>query len=480
MTVAEAVMAELVRLLDALEPPPVPEVRGLVRALQEVAAMPEQGEETRWQRQARMLLDDLPTTEVIRLVHTLKRVMQAARQEHEDTRQATRDRPSLQTAMDALSAYGLHYRTDAQYEGTWDYMGERLAAMSDVEVFAEHDRVRRGGADDGYEACRGYIVQRYAGSLDIREARAVIAVMNLLHKVTPPPVPEVVELVRELAEMRGEDRYRVVGDFGPENESMEIRWARRLDALPLSDVMRLVYVQAAMAEEARRDSMAAQDALHQNHTPVTARDYLSADGTMVAVGWMHDITCEYMLDRRNAMPLEDLFAEYERVRRGGGDYDGACRRDIVRKYMQRLDTLATAHDNTLHDLLGRVLSLDRPRFVDLRAVEREIAFWTRWEAFLLASDHQMDTTFLVVQTREKLEQLRRIREQALDNLAREVATVAFEVEDIRFEAERWVALALGLHPRVGRDCPLRGLEEITQMILDFAMLVEEAEADPGA
>jgi hypothetical protein len=314
------------------------------------------------------------------------------------------------------------------------------------------------------------------------EPAHLIAVVDLLNKVTPPPVPEVVELVRELAEMRAEDRYRLVGDYGPELEPLRIRWAHRLDAVPLSNVMRLVHTFEEMAEQARRDKMAATNALNRDHTHAAAMDYLSADGAHMVVSWMHGVTWDHMLDRRATLSLEDEFLEYERVRRGGGDYDGECRRYIMGNYMRPLDACAAVRSARLQEIHVQVLSLGRPRFVNVSAVEREIAFWTRWEGFLVASDQQMDTTFLTVQTRQKLEELGRMREQTLDNLAWEVAVAEFEVEDIRFEGERWIALALGLHPRVGRDCPLRGLEqEITQMILDFAMLVEpDADAQAAA
>ena len=301
--------------------------------------------------------------------------------------------------------------------------------------------------------------------------------MRLLDTLTPPPVPEVRGLVRALERLRDGDSARVYYSYGPELEPLEIRWARRLDLESLSDVMRVVHTLDLMGEEARRVRMALRIEQRRNPTTQTVRDYLASDNPKRMTDFLRDTTWNYMYDRRQAMSLEDVFAERERVRRGAGNYSGACRTYIVGQYMQRLYAVAAAHNDAQGDLLGRLFSIERPHCVDVHAVDREIAFWTRWQGFLAASDQQMDITFGAVRTRYMLEDLGRMREQALDNLAWEVWIMELEVEDIQSQAGRWIAVALGTHRRVGASSLLRSLEgEVVAMIMGFARMGEPAPA----
>jgi hypothetical protein len=248
------------------------------------------------------------------------------------------------------------------------------------------------------------------------------------------------------------------------------RQARLLDPLPTTDVIRVVHTLRSMTRAADREQADAQQVTREHPTLQTAMDALSAQGLQYRTRSQYDMTWDYMGDRLGDMSLEDLFAEHERMRRGGGgeDYE-PCRAYVVGRYLSMLDAHARDHSVRLQEL--RVAALTEPRFVPGRAVEREIAFWTRWEGFLVASGHTMDTEFRLVRTRVTRRELGQILEQALDNLWRSVVRAEREVRDIERQWQRWRAVAPGGHIPVSAACRLRSLErELAEMILGFAML----------
>ena len=237
-----------------------------------------------------------------------------------------------------------------------------------------------------------------------------------------------------------------------------------LEAMPMTMVIAMVYAMF-LAMTAAWQALESARGDHDTRFTRRRRGVLTAAYVQhVQIVALRRRADDHMMDRLYPMSEEDLFAEYNRVRQGHGDYDEHTRDYIVERYMSMLEHRAQGSDARVQGLIARAAE-NTAAFVDLPMVDMEALFWNRWSGFLIISNGAMPTAFGHARVQPILASLNTQRGHATENIAR----LARAAEHERLARLLYV-LRLGMHPRVRATFIWAGLPRgLMQMIIDFAL-----------